>query len=301
MNQQITISKDLVNYLSESLPTFKANNATKIIDFVDQNFVVSDSGIKHFNKIIDAIESIQDEIKKAEIGKLFANWLQEKKYLVNFEYGDDQDCEIALASNSEDKIYFNPSMDDKNRKRYVKKYIDVELHNILSFIQPDSYHRLKHLPSNIPIEKGVYYNLLLLLDPFLRTSKMVQIEDPYLPNRIASQNLFRLIENMKDKQIKLVFLSRNKFSLHNQKEEKIYDEFIEHLEVLNNNGYEIDFRMHFRNKIHRERYLFTEDIQVYFPGGLDFIDTDGYLKNDSNEDISEKKEIRIEKRKFNFL
>ena len=106
---------------------------------------------------------------------------------------------------------------------------------------------------------------------------------------------------MKNKQIRLVFLSRNKFSLHNQKEEKIYDEFIEQLKVLNKNGYEIDFSMHFRNKIHRERYLFTEDIQVYFPGGLDFIDTDGYLKDDSNEDISEKKEIRIEKRKFEFL
>ena len=194
MNQQITLSRDLVNYLSEFLPTFKSNNATKIIDYVDQNFVVSDLGVKHFNKIIDAIESIQDEIKKSEIGKLFANWLQEKKCLVNFEYGDDQDCEIALASNSEDKIYFNPLMDDKDRKRYLKKYNEVELHNILSFIKPDSYHRLKHLPAYITIEKGIYYNLPLLLDPFLRTTKMVQFEDPYLPNPTASQNLFRLIE-----------------------------------------------------------------------------------------------------------
>jgi len=303
MNQQLTLANDLVNYLSDSLPTFRENDAIKAVELIDQNFIVSDANVKHFNCIIDSIDNIQDQLKKNEIQKLFTYWIQEKKYLVDCEYQEDRAGELDLALNSEDKIYFNPNIDNKTVKKYLKKIGDVESHNIQSFLNPEPYHRLKHLPSLISLEMGVYYDLFKLFNPFLRDSKNIRIEDPYLPNNTASYNVLKIIENLRHQNITLVFLTRSKYAEHpvndkRNKKESVYDKFIEKLKALNNDGYQINFSNHFRKKIHRERYLFTEEIQIRFPGGLDFLGNDGYLRNDTNSDISEKKEIRIEELNF---
>lgn len=293
MNQQLTVSKELVNYFSKYLPAFKENDAIKTVEFIDQNFIVTDNKIKHFNNIVDAIEAIQDEKKKSEIQKIFTHWIQERKCLVECDYKDDSESEIKLAASSEDKIYFNPTLKADAIKRYAKRYSEIELHNIKSFVNPESFHKLKHIPSTIPLEKGVYYDLQKILDPFLRSSENILIEDPYLPNTTASYNFLKIIENFRHQNIKLVFLTRSKYAEHS-----VYDKFIEKLKALNNDGYQINFSNHFRKKIHRERYLFTDDFQIYFPGGFDLLETDGFLRNDFNSNVDERKEIRIEKRKF---
>lgn len=66
---------------------------------------------------------------------------------------------------------------------------------------------------------------------------------------------------------------------------------------LKNDGYSINHNNYFTIKKHRERYIFTEKFQIYIPGGFDFLNRDGYI-NSQGPDISDKKEIRIEKRKF---
>lgn len=303
MNQQLTLSQELVNYMAIHLPVFKENEASKAINYIDQNFIVSDLGLKHFNNIIDAIEMIQDQNKKIGIQNLFTYWIQEKKCLIDCEFPGDSCDELKLALISEDKIYFNPVLNQAKRRKFSKEYNKLEMHDIKSFLNPEPYHRLKHLPTSIAFQKGIYYDLRKILNPFLKFSKTICIEDPYLPNLKASHNVLKVIENLKRANISLIFLNRSKYIDHHvdrerKKKEFFYDSFIEKLKLLITKGYQIKYNSHFKKKTHRERYIFTDEFQIYLPGGFDFLEIDGYLKNEIEFDIDDKKEIRIEERKF---
>lgn len=302
MNQQIVVSTEIVSYLESKLPAYRKNDAIELIEYIEQNYFVSDSAIIHFNKIIDKIDQLDPTYKKEELKKIINYWIQEKKLFVECNYENLDEEEITLTEHTLDKIYVQPMLHNKEVAKFAKRFNELEIHNSESFIFPKPYHKLKHLPSLIPLEKELFYDIVRIVGPFIRNSDNVRIEDPYLPNPLASYNVVKIIKNFPGVNFDLVFLTRDLFSehkLYKEKEKKLkqYDSFIESLSELNEKGYKINFNNNYKLKKHRERFIFTEDFQIYIPGGFDFINKDGYIvANDF--DISDKKEIRIEERKF---
>ncbi len=305
MDQEITYSSSLIKFLHLDNSILEMSDQKKVWQLIEQNYVVSDAELKILKSYGEEVKKLQSSVIKQELQNFVDGLINNKAkkrrtYNVTQSY-DDQEINITLSSN--DKIYFNSLYSEKDIKSTVKKYPEIETHNVSSFLSPMPIDKLKHIPSTIPLEKGIYYDLQTILDPFLRNSKNIRIEDPYLPNNTASYNVLKIIENLRHKNITLVFLTRSKYAEHpvndkRNKKESVYNKFIEKLKSLNSDGYRIKFDTHFKKKTHRERYLFTEDFQIYFPGGFDLLETDGRLRNDFNSEVDERKEIRIEKRNF---
>lgn len=305
MNQQIVVSKEIVNYLSQNLPAFRKNDALDLIEFIEQNYFVSDRNTIHFNKIIEKIEELTPSSKTDEIKKIVHNWIQEKKYFVEYEYKKTDEEQIGLAHLTDDKIFLEPFLPNKELAKFEKKYCELEVHNSQSFVRPKHYQRLKHLPTIIPLERDIHYDLVKILEPFLRDAKSIRIEDPYLPNPFAQQNVLKVIKSFPKSKFNLIFLAKNLYSKHSSKkknDEKIkqYNSFIKKIKDLINNNYTINYSEYFQSKKHRERFIFTEKYQIYIPGGFDFLNEDGYLVKDPNrlKDTEYRYQIRIEKREF---
>jgi len=305
MDQEITYSSSLINFLHLDNSILEISDQQKVWQLIKQNYVVIDAELKILKSYGEEVKKLQPSGMKEALQNfvdgLINNKAKKRRIFNVTQSYDDQEINITLSSN--DKIYFNSMYSEKDIKSTVKKYPEIETHNVSSFLSPMPIDKLKHIPSTIPLEKGIYYDLQKILDPFLRNSRNIRIEDPYLPNDTASYNVLKIIENLMHKNITLVFLTRSKYAEHSvnherNKKESIYDTFIEKLKSLNSDGYRIKFDTHFKKKTHRERYLFTDDVQIYFPGGFDLLEIDGYLKKYLEDDISEKKEIRIEKLKY---
>ena len=131
------------------------------------------------------------------------------------------------------------------------------------------------------MEEGCYYDINRIFAPFLRDAKNVRIEDPYLPNTKASLNIWKIINHLNDSRIKLVFLKRNKYASNGNKfMEDRYDTFTKTIQEYQKNGLQIDYSEPFVKKSHRERWIFTDQFQIYVPGGLDFLDEDGFFVKD---------------------
>lgn len=302
MNQQLVVSKEIINYFKERLPTFRKNDAIDLMEYVEQNYFISDNKTNHFNSIIDKIDELESSIQKDEIKKIINNWIQERKCLIECEYKNDSDSEIILTKRTQDKIYLQPLFSEAELNRFRNKYLELEIHNSQTFLNPLPQHSLKHLPTIIPLKKDEKYDLVKIISPFLRYTTTARVEDPFLPNRLASKNILKVIKNFSNVNFRLVFLSKELFAGHNdeeikKKKEDQYDSFVEDLEELNKKGYKISHKEKFESKIHRERFIFTRDFQIYIPGGFDFLKSDGTLAINEGG-IPERREIRIEKRQF---
>lgn len=302
MNQQLVVSKEIIEYFQNHLPAYRKNDAIEMIEYIEQNYFVSDHNTNHFNLLIDKIEEIESERQKAEIKKIITNWIQEKKYFIKCEYVNGLAGEIKLARETRDKIFLQPLLLENEVKSLSEKYLELEIHSSQTFINPLPKHKLKHLPTIIPLKKGEIYDLVKIISPFLRSTINVRVEDPYLPNYLARHNILKVIKNFPKVTFSIVFMSKDLFADHKdeqkkKKKEKQYDSFVEELDELNKKGYKISYQEKFESKLHRERFIFTRDFQIYIPGGFDFLKLDGTLAID-DEGVSEKREIRIEKRKF---
>lgn len=302
MNQQLVISKEIVSFFTDKLPTFRRNDAIDVIEYIEQNLFVSDNRTVHFNSILDKIDELEPSVKRDEIKKIISYWIQEKKYFTECEYKMGNENEINLTWHTQDKIYFKPLLAENEITDYYEKQSELEIHNLNTFLNPQPMHRLKHIPTIIPLQEGVFYDIVKIINPFIRHAKYVQIEDQYLPNIRASYNLFKIVENFPDKRFKLIFLDKESFFEYksgNKREEmeKRYDLFIKQIHNLNKKGYKISYKDRYRIKKHRDRYIFTEEFQILIPGGFDFLDNKGFLIN-TDKEKPERREIIIEKRNF---
>jgi len=290
MDQQITLSKEIVPYLASNLPSFKFNNAMKCIKFIEQNYIVCDNQKKHFLSIVNEIDKLDNEEKRDTMRVIFDHWMREKNSFVETE--EESMNEISLAEKCNDKIYFNPLLPDNKINKLLVKYSKVESHNEKTFLSPLPINRLKHAPTIIPLVKNTYYNLYTIIEPFIRGADEVKIIDPYLPNPNASNNLFNILPLMKNKKITLSYLKRDKYIYNDDDEwgQKNYDDFDAAIREKIRAGYLISLKK-IKVKKHRERYIVTDRFNIYLPGGLDFLDNNGFPKIDLEEiDI---KEIRI--------
>jgi hypothetical protein len=302
MNQEITYSPTLINFLNSDHSILDISKQQKVWELIKQNYIACDSELKILKTYGELVRQLPNSGLKLELQNFVEALINDKankrKTFKVISSANNYEIELALSSN--DKIYLQPLLSKKEVKKINITYGELETHNSESFINPQAQHRLKHLPTIIPLQKEFFYDIVKIFSPFLRNSKNALIEDPYLANPLASQNVLKIIEKFPNVNFDLTFLTRDLFSEHKSNIEKLkqYDSFIESISELVKNGYTINYNNHFKTKKHRERFIFTENFQIYIPGGFDFLNEYGYLKNQTSFDISEKLEIRIEKRTF---
>jgi len=303
MNQEITYSSTLIEYLYSDKTILEISEQKKVWELIKQNYVVCDSDLKILEFYGEIIKGLPNSVLKQELQNFVDGLINDKaqKRIIFNTINSNNDLEMNLAKSSNDKIYFNPIFNEKEIKNIIKKHSEIEPHNVFSFLAPQPIQRLKHLPTVINMESGCYYDINRIIGPFLKDAKNIRIEDPYLPNGIASKNLWKLLDHVKMARVKLVFLKRNKYIHSNNKvKEKQYDSFIKNIIQYQSKGLLIDFSEPFIKKSHRERWIFTDDFQIYIPGGLDFLSEDGFYIKDTNysQDVDYRNQIRIEKREF---
>lgn len=291
MDQELFISKEIIRYLNENLPAYKINDAMKAIDYIEQNYIICDKKKQyHFNNITDSIDSLENNPKKEEIKRIVDNWINTKRKFIDCDFDSSDESIYNLTLKTEDKIYFNPFLSPKEKDNLSIKYKDIEFHHIQSFINPQHYNRLKHIETKICLEKNCYYDLIKILTPFLKYAKNVEILDPYLFNDLASKNLLKIIDNFKEKTFNLIFLHDDK-NKDNIEYKKKYDNFIKKLKELVDDGYKVKFDEKIRKKRHFQRHIKTEKYHISIPGGLDFLNSEGYIN--TNDVLNDKKEIII--------
>jgi hypothetical protein len=286
MNQQLTLNKSIIKFFAENLPAYSVNDAIKIIDLIEQNRIISDFEKKYFIELDNEIDTISDLTKRFEIRKIFDNWINYRCSFINYSFDSENEGDVQLAFHSEDRIYFNPYLIEKQKSKLEIKYSGIEVHNKDSFLEPEYFQRLKHLPTAVRLNDGLPYDLAAIINPFIKEAKRIIVIDPYLPNENASRNLFNLFDLLIGKEITLVFLSEKKYTAIQIKKNgifeeiidkiklKLYNDFLNNLENKRLDGFKINME-HFHEKKHIERHILTEEVQINLPGGLDFLNIDG--------------------------
>jgi len=292
MDQEVTISPELIDYIYNNTPVYKRNEALDLIELIEQNYFTNDINDIQFSRYVEKLNNLKDEQKRNAIHDIIRMW--RAKEPIPYKIEKDKFDEIELSQLSKDKIILNPNKTEKDLKKLQKNYNDVEFHNVNSFIHPKTYQRLKNLPTKIIFEKDVQYDLTIIIEPFFRHSKQLEIYDPYIYNPNAFRQLVKIIDISYDKKIELVALKRELYFKNDIKgdKKKYYDKFYEFINAMINSGYSINIKEYKSGK-HKERYILTDKYQIYLPGGLDILDENNYPFLD---DESDTKELRIDMR-----
>lgn len=287
MEQQIVISTEIVNYLSENLPAYRKNTALELIEIIEQNYVVSDKATHHFNKIIDEVDKIVDSAKKSEIFKIIQYWINNKNCFIDCN-NTSMDDDILLTSYTNDRIYLNPIYTNKEKQKKTIKYSDIEIHNSESFIKPLCSDRLKNAPDILKLEKDVYYDIERIFQPYLKNAGILEIIDPFLPNPNALYNFKKIINLSGAKQIKVIIHSQHNYiekygNRNKEKAQEDYESLKKFLADLKKVGKKVQ-ETEFKLRSHKERYIKTEKLKIKLPGGLDFLNKDGFAKIEIGEE-----------------
>lgn len=307
MDQELTVSKNLVNYLYNNCSIFKKNNAGKCIDVLRQNYFVLDLSKEHWNNYKTEFNNLpnenavaMNELERFIFLELFKDRIKEYDLIKD----ESVNIELELTKLSVDKILVDLDFTEKNIKQEQKSNPGIEFHNSHSLINPECYHRLKNVPANITLEKDKLYDWEVLLSPFLRSADSIEIKDPYLINPTAVENLKKIFKIInKNTKVKLLALKKDKYSktyhkatrkfISNPEKEEIYNRYINEIDILKKNGYSILVNEYYDGKTkHRERYIYTDRFKIYIPGGLDCIDVDGNPNIDEQD--KDGNEIRID-------
>jgi len=297
MDQELTVSKSIVNYLFKNLPAYKANNAQKCIDIIEQNYFVSDIQNSHLKKIYDEFKFFPDGDKKRSIFDLLDHTIQKKLKSIEYFYTEEEDCEIQLSNESEDKIFLDVNLDLKGIKSKTKKFLNVEFLNSDLIINPEISNRFRVIPTNYELQKDVRFDLVNFMRPFFRNATEIIIIDPFLANKYAFHNLKNLFQVIEKKcKIKLkLYSERDYLSYSKLKKDEFknnYDILIKEINEQRNIGFKIEIE-EFKVKKHKERYILTDKFEISIPGGLDCLDVNGFPFLDSD---TEKKKFTV-----NFL
>lgn len=285
MNQELTVSSNIVDYLVNELPVYKKCQVLDCIEYLEQNYFALDDKRKFVEAIFNKIDKIEDHQKRGFIEEILSMCLTQRSKI--FKTNEVVSEEFLLTLNTMDRIFFDPFLNEKEINKLKNKY-DFEIYNSNSFGNPSPFERLKHLPTFFYLESDRKYDLNQILEPFLREEKKLEVIDPYLPNRIASHHLIRLLEKNKGKTFILTFLKKDIYP--NQSD---FDKFYIRINLLNEQGFEIKMNFLFKKK-HKERYILTDNFQIYLPGGFDCLDLEGKPKIQDSK--NERFQIRIEKR-----
>lgn len=279
MNQEITISRNTISYIADNLPAFEVNNAQLMIEKLKENYCVIDSKFEFAKLLWEETKKTENEELRKYLQRLLQKLFTEKKSLIQCTFEKEE----ILSQKSSDKIFLDPLLDSKSIKKIEKKY-SLETHNDSSFINPSPYQKLKHSNCKLVLERSVIYDFKRIFEPYLRKTKTLIIEDPFLPNPKAFNNLKQLIELFNGNDIKVKLHSEHNYLKYNPENKENYSKLQTYLNTLELNGLKVSI-INFEKRKHYERFIFTDSVRIKLPGGLDFLDQDG--KINSNESTVE--------------
>lgn len=297
MDQEITVSKNWIKLLFEDhLGVKKIDYAKKSVDMIEQNFFISDKNRYHISNLFTELESHPDGNRKELIAEILRYLSVEKIKPIDIQHFENTSNEILLAENSEDKIYFDPYLTEKEIKKLSKKHLNIEIHNKNSLVKPFDYHRFRIVPDNIKFQKDVRFDLIGYLKPYLKYAKNIKIIDPFLANTKAFFNLKNLFEfiNISCK-IEIQIYSLNDYLNSNKSKKMDYESnyalLIKKINELKKTGFNIEI-IEFKTKKHKGRFIITDKVEIQIPGGLDCINQDGFPTIEENE-TSEKLSVNF--------
>lgn len=274
MNQEITLAKSFVKFLYKNSSIFNKSTAKECIEIIKQNKVVLDEGRKISKLYKEQLDDLPYDIRNIEVRHFIVELLEKNKKYIK----QDINSELELCNITEDKIYFEPYYSNEEIENAVKRNNEIEYHNSESFATPKLSHRLKIVPYTIKLQNEENnFNEIIL--PFLKQTKYIEIIDPYLPNANASYNLSNLLDEIRgDVEIKLYYLKKEDYSKSRTEKDTIrkrkeYEEFETKINDRNKNrNIEMDY---LECKAHYDRFIFTDKLRIYIPGGFDCIKKDG--------------------------
>lgn len=282
MEQDICISNNIVTFFYEDLTisSLDISIAKKCYEIIKQNFIIFDKDNIHLKNITNIIHNLPDCEEKETLKKDFLGLLINKRKKVDFELTSGL-TDYHLANASLDKIYFNPKISnieiEKMKLSLNHGIVDLEIHDCNSFVNPDINDNLKHAPSNYDLQKGIQYDLVKFLKPFLRNSKFVKFIDPYIRNYIARNHLKKIMEII-PKNAEIIIKTIPDDDVKDSNKIKKFDEIIknratkeEFISEIRKNKEGVEYN-YFG---HKERYIITENFKIYIPGGLDQFNEEG--------------------------
>lgn len=302
MEQEISVSDSVIRYLSQNIKPYGKGIEYECINILSDNYIVDDENNTIFKMFDKAIELINTDDpfelgKKTYFKEQLKTWLEKNRRKINNVYESDWNNDVLeLCKLSQDKILFDTSLGDKEIKSIRKKIFDIEIHNLNTFLQPDSSYRLKHLPLKIKLEQDICYNLNNILFPFIRNAKYLVIVEPYISSWQNIVNFKKLTEIIPKSITCEIIKFRN---AQDEKSKKELSDFEEFIKVSNHDGYNFVVNHpklpHNKSSKHIERYIITDKYEIYLPGGFNCLDENGYSNVSGDYDI---KEINVKKREL---
>ena len=282
MDQQITISKDIIKYLYDNSSLFVDSNCLKCINIVEQNYIVDSIDRFITQSYFSELDVLPDSDKKNALRTLINGWLKEESKIFSINIENINAIE-ELSLKTDDKILLRINCDNEliNKNLILSKNDDneLEIHNADSFINPDVQHRLKNIPTKIKLVKNREYRLEKIMKPFLRNAREILIFDPFIANPIALENIIKLFTIININAIITIKCFNSKLycdfsstkDIKNKKEN--YNKFITYIESRRNMNFSIDVNYIKRRK-HYDRYIKTEKVKIDLPGGFDCLNND---------------------------
>lgn len=259
-----------------------------IVSFIIQNIICTSNNDQK-RLYISEYEKLPDE-KKARIKDLVTKIL-DPFFWNTIEVPTDrtQDEFLAVCRATDDKILLSEQKEEAT---------DIEVHNLESFVQPTYYQKLKHLPTVISLEIDTRYDLGLILEPFVRGAKNLEILDHYFSDYGCIINIKKILDVAKNlTHLTFFVLGKDRYTsnkcLKPEEMEKMRNEVCKLEKIYNLVKFDIIYLD--ENKKHLERAMFTDEVLIRTPGSMNFLDKDGYLRTKSDR-IAEPMEITIKKR-----
>ncbi|MGE5363262.1 MAG: hypothetical protein ACM3SM_03960 [Bacteroidota bacterium] len=273
MNQEITVSESVVEFLYSLFENREFDVYSRTVHNIESNVNTGDTGYQHFRNWYTQLESLPDNSFRKVIQEFVERVTSTSKSqirTVDIEKSVDS-IAMAIAERTADKIYFDPAITEHQLSQ--KKESAVEIYDARSFLEPTAFQRLKHCPTELYLSHGMTYDLEVILKPFLKYSRNIVITDPYLPNPKARVNLRKIFRMNSTARYELQTLSRKEYCCFNSRKQPVYTGFLNELNKFGEQGLKVAVT-EIRKK-HWDRYIFTDEFEIYIPGGLDFLDDKG--------------------------
>lgn len=274
MNQELTISSRLPVYLCKEYENVWNRNKELLSLLFDNRICIDNNGryLEELGKSFCEMDTISPISRQYE--SMILEFIEKRKKELNVE---SDYSEIALCSNSADKIYLLPEKSVEELELISKTFSEIKFCNGKSV-----FDIVKKLPFELLIEDGELYDLPKIVEPYASHSKTLSIIDPYIHNLRAFNQFKKLACQRRFKKI-IIKCGDLKTLKSRDGKPKDMTEFYNFIQQLTRNGTKVKFIYYdfvYHDSIgHKERYLLYDDVQIYIPGGLDIFDSKGRFHN----------------------
>ncbi len=286
MNQELTLSSRLPVYFIEELITNPDNKNKELINLLFDNKICFDAERKFNSDFFSSFAEISLSlpiVKRYE--DIFLDLFYKKGRCIEMK---KPYSEINLCKESRDRIYLTPDRNETEIQTLQEQHGKLKIcgkKNLFEIVRP--------LPYQLLLKPDTNYDLLEIIKPFAVGSKTITVIDPYLYNKRGMWNLDLLLSRTT---YNSVFIKCNDpESFPNEESRRSnrdkFQNLLKWLETVKAKGTTVE--INFFELGHEERYILYDEVQVYIPGGLDFLDSNGMIKNKKRGFY-----IRFEKRDF---